>query len=170
MSKRKKPRKTPTPRIESVKIPPGKRKEYMVALVASWAVPGAGHWQLGYRMRGFVLALTVLGTFWFGQVLSDYRAVNRSIHPIFYCAQVGTGFSTVLSNELWGTAVQSENPPSLPKKVDDTLPPHLSTGILYTSIAGLLNMLLVLHVADPRTWMLRAAEERDQRERQSNPV
>ena len=164
MPKRKKPK------IESVKIPPGKRKEYMIALVASWAVPGAGHWQLGYRMRGLVLALTVLGIFWFGQVLADCRAVNRSIHPIFYCAQVGTGFSTVLSNEFWGVAAPSAGPRDLPSRVDDTLPPYLSTGILYTSIAGLLNMLLVLHVADPRTWMLRAAEERDQRERQSNPA
>lgn len=162
MAKKKHPRSSKiTKEVEAPTIPPGKSVEYILTVIASWILPGAGHFRLGYRKRGIVLCAAVLGLFWFGQVLADCRAVNRSIHPILYCAQVCSGASPMVSNRLWG-----HPPPRIALyQIDDELPPQLSTGILYTTVAGLLNLLLILHVADPRTWANRAHEEREEREK-----
>jgi hypothetical protein len=159
--KKSSPSKNATTKLEAPTIPAGKGVEYVLAVIASWLLPGAGHFQLGYRKRGMVLCLTVLGLFWMGQALAECRAVNRSIHPILYFAQVGSGFSPLLSNQLWG--VPANRHPNA-AGLDNDLPAQLSTGILYTTIAGLLNLLLILHVADPRTWANRALEEREERE------
>ena len=37
-------------------------------------------------------------------------------------------------------------------EISHDLPAHLNLGILLTSVSGLLNALVVLHVFDPRTW------------------
>ncbi|MBI4583086.1 MAG: hypothetical protein HY717_03575 [Planctomycetes bacterium] len=144
-----------------MKTPPDARFtlnfDYLSTVLAGWLIPGAGHWILGQRARAAILFAAVNATFWIGQYLGDFRPVNRAIHPIFFWGQVGNGLGTLVSNYLWG---EKRTPPP---GVDRTLPPLLNTGILFTSIAGLLNLLLVLHLADPKTWlesMRRPGEER----------
>lgn len=134
------------------RVPPGKRGEYALAVITSWLLPGAGHWILGHRVRAVILASAILGIFWSGQALAHYRAVNKTDHPIFFSAQVANGLSTLLSEKYWG------QPRPRTDRIDKEIAPHHSTGILFTSISGLLNALLVLHVADPRTWSGRALE------------
>jgi hypothetical protein len=129
--------------------------DYLFAVVASWLMPGGGHFLLGQRPRALLLAAPILGLFWLGQGLSDWRAVNRDVHPIFFCGQVGNGGSALLANHYLGK--RRPNPHALVDGVDDTLAPGHNTGILFTTVSGLLNMLLVLHVADPQTWRERRA-------------
>jgi len=122
---------------------------YAMTLVFGWLLPGAGFWMLGQRVRAVLHCVVITGLFWSGQYLAEGRAVNRDIHPIFFYGQVGNGASTLLSQY----SVQSK-PPRISQRgrpVKD-LPAHLSTGINFTTISGLLNLLLILHLADPRTW------------------
>jgi hypothetical protein len=131
--------------------------DYFSTVLASWLIPGAGHWILGRRAQAVILFAALNATFWIGQYLGDFRPVNRAIHNIVFWGQVGNGLGTLVSNHFWG---EKRLPPP---GVDRSLPPHLNTGILFTTIAGLLNLLLVLHVADPKTWTegkSRPAEER----------
>jgi hypothetical protein len=134
-------------------VPPDRRGRYLLAVAASWALPGAGHWLLGYRVRGVALCVLILGIFWIGQLAADFRAISREIHPVFFCAQAGSGVSALVCDRVWG------DQPPYNEGVDPTVSPHHNTGILFTSISGLLNMLLVLFVADPRTWSARRLEE-----------
>lgn len=134
------------------RVPRDRAVEYLLTVASSWLLPGAGHWMLGQRARGAMLGVLILGLFWLGQHGADYRAINREIHPIFFCAQVGNGFSTLLSQKLWG-----EMKPK-PAGVDRTIAPHHNMGILLTSISGLLNILLILHAADPRSWSPRGED------------
>lgn len=140
--------------------------EYAFTVVSSWLVPGSGHWLLGYRFRGGLLGAAILLLFWVGQVLAippepppqerslarKPLAVSLEVHPYFFICQVGNGFSTLFSNVLWGEPRTPEKALHQESRPDRSLPRNLNLAILLTTVSGLLNYLLVLHVMDPRTW------------------
>ncbi len=131
--------------------------EYFVTGISSWLIPGAGHFLLGYRTRGTFIAVIVLGIFWYGEsVLANNMAVCRASSPFFYACQLGNGLSTIVAENLWG---EPGYPNSTTQPPDPNIPPGYHLGILFTTVSGLLNMLAVLHVIDPKTW--RAAGERE---------
>src|SRR5262245_47593206 len=87
--------------------------EYLFTVISSWLIPGAGHFLMGHRVRGTVLGVAILGLFWSGQWLSVRAAdsptqrskpiaVSHKVSPVFFGCQVGNGFSTLLSDLLWG--------------------------------------------------------------------
>jgi hypothetical protein len=123
--------------------------DYAVTAVAAWLVPGAGHWMLGYRVRGSIIAVTLLGAFWLGQsVLAENMAVSHKVHPIFFTLQAGNGLSALAAGYFW----HQPKYPNETKAIDRALPPHLNLGILFCCLSGLLNLLVVLQLLDPRTW------------------
>lgn len=125
---------------------------YLFTVVISWLLPGAGHWILGFRVRGVLIGATLLGTFWFGEaILAENMAVTRKVHPIFFGLQAGNGFSALLADTLWGAATRPARPDVIDEIARD-LPARLNLGILLCSVSGLLNVLVILHVMDPRTW------------------
>lgn len=141
--------------------------EYIFTVVSAWLIPGAGHWVLGSRIRGTLLGAIILGLFWSGQVLAirppnphfprTPLAVSREVSPIFYICQAGNGFSAILSNTLWGTPPYRDVASG---SLDRHLPRNINLGILFTSVSGLLNYLLILHILDPRTWSQAGASSR----------
>jgi len=121
---------------------------YPLTVILSWLIPGLGHFLLGFRVRGLILAVTLLGAFWYGQtVLGENLAVSREVHPVFFCLQAGNGLSAFVADALHGAPIHS-----IEGRQIQALPDHLSLGILFSSVAGLLNAIVILHVADPRTW------------------
>ena len=138
-------------KAESPQPPPFRPgTDYFLAVVLSWLIPGAGHWLLGHRVRAVILSGLLLGTFWWGEVMAMGFAVKRDEHPYFFIGQIGNGFSALLADRL----VLAELPPRNPqqREIDRRIPPGLAMGIFLTSISGLLNILLILHVMDPRSW------------------
>ena len=142
------------PRMEKVEhrqgpaFKPG--TDYLLAVVLSWLIPGAGHWLLGHRVRAVVLSVLLLGTFWWGEVMAKGYAVKRDEHPYFFIGQVGNGFSALLADRIELVKLPSRNPRQ--SEIDRDIPQDLAMGIFLTSISGLLNVLLILHVMDPRSW------------------
>ena len=154
--------------------------EYLLTVFSAWLIPGAGHFLLGYRVRGLILGVLLLGLFWVGQALAvplktpapqGYPtalgnpalqgpqrhpiAVSREVNPVFFACQLGNGFSTLLANNRWGTPLY----PNMNRPIiDRELPRTLNLAILFTSVSGLLNYLLILHILDPRTWTRAKAE------------
>jgi len=130
--------------------------EYVFAVIMSWALPGAGHWLLGFRVRGMVLGVLLLGTFWWGEAVAGGYAVHQKEHPVFFYGQVGIGASAFVAVRMEPRANVRPRPDDFPafgaKPIDRRIPPGLPIGILLTSVAGLLNVLLVIYVMDPRTW------------------
>ena len=118
----------------------------LFSVILSWLVPGAGYWVLGDKFRAVLLFSTIMGLFLLGQYLTDFRSVNREIHPIFFVGQAGNGLSTLISE------FRLKYDPVVTNVVSRNLSPHLNTGINFTTISGLLNILIILHIADPRTW------------------
>ena len=133
--------------------------EYGLTVVVAWLIPGAGHFLLGYRVRGAVLCISILALFWTGEAVfakktdSDtgetrFLAVSFEVNKVLSWVQVGNGLSTLVANGLWGDPERLASSPT----IDRDLPPFFHLGILLTLLAGLLNLLLVVHIADPDTW------------------
>ena len=97
-----------------------------------------------------VLSVLLLGTFWWGEVMAKGYAVKRDEHPYFFIGQVGNGFSALLADRIELAKLDPRNPRQ--GEIDRTIPEGLAMGIFLTSISGLLNVLLILHVMDPRSW------------------
>ena len=133
--------------------------DYILAVVLSWLVPGAGHWMLGRRGWGAFLGALLLGTFWWGEVSAGGYAVYRKEHPIWFFAQVGNGASALVANGLQWAEIPP--PPAMwgGKMIDRNIPTGLQMGILLSSVSGVLNVLLILEVMDPRTWERRRRRE-----------
>ncbi len=122
--------------------------ERFIAAVLSWLVPGLGHWLLGFRVRGIILGGLLLGIFWWGEVMAQGYAVTRKEHAFLFCFQAGNGLSTLLANSLqWGNL-----PPISGSAIDRAVPATLYVGFLLTTLSGVMNILLVVHVIDPRSW------------------
>lgn len=123
---------------------------YVLTVVLSWLVPGLGHFLLGYRARGVIIAATLIGAFWYGEtILAENMAVSREVHEVFFCLQAGNGLSAFIADALFGEPELKESEQT--SEIME-LPEHLSLGILFSSVSGLLNAIVLLYVADPRTW------------------
>ena len=134
--------------------------EYLGTIVSAWLVPGAGHWLLGWRVRGALLGGAVLALFWVGQALAvpppnppnprTPMAVCRRVSPIFFACQVGNGLSALVSNVLWG---EPRYPDRATAPVDRHLPRAArARGAPHERERSPQLTSSLLHVIDPRTW------------------
>ena len=95
------------------------------------------------RARGLILLITIAATFWGGVAIGG---VHDTVYPTkrkpWFLAQVFTG-SHALAAYAWGSSVR-------PGKEGDLVPPRnpsfasIDTAVVYTGIAGLLNLLVIL--------------------------
>jgi uncharacterized protein DUF6677 len=125
---------------------------YLLAVAFAWLVPGSGHWIIGRPVRGLAMFFILAGSFWWGEWISSGYAVTRVEHPIFFYAQVGNGLSALLADKIQFGDLPPRVPPQHRTEIDHQIPPQLTMGILITSVSGLLNILLVLSIMDPRSW------------------
>jgi TM2 domain-containing membrane protein YozV len=109
------------------------------AAVLGWLLPGAGHLWLGRVRKGLVLGLLVSGTFVAGALLARGRTVTFDENPFYYIGQIGSGLTLGVTQTLASNGL----PP-----VNSTARPEVDAGLLYMSVAGLLNLLLVLNLFD----------------------
>jgi TM2 domain-containing membrane protein YozV len=104
-----------------------------VAVVLAWLIPGAGHLYVGQRKKGLFFMVLLCSTFFVGLCLTHFRSVPFKDHPFYAIGQFGSG-TTLLVNSLF-TGRIPERP----------APPHrVEIGILYMSVAGLLNLMVML--------------------------
>lgn len=113
----------------------GPRQQLAVAL--TWLFPGVGHFYLGRHRRGLLLGGVVLTLFVAGMWLADFRNVSPfERHPIWGLAHafggLMTGIATVATSGL---------------QIRESLP-FYSVGCLYSGVATLLNLLLMIDVWD----------------------
>jgi hypothetical protein len=123
----------------------------LVAL-AAWAVPGAGYWLIGQRLRGTVIGLTIILLFLFGILIGGIRIVDA---PSF----AGAGWNPLprLLTKPWfigqaltgplglGSAWIASNLAANRRYAD--VVPHARVAeipTLYTAVAGMLNLLAII--------------------------
>ena len=112
----------------------------------SWLLPGAGHIFLGDRKRGAILFIVITATFWTGVAIGGVQStVQPQKHKLWFMGQVCCGAHTLITY-FWGRAGNQSGP--------DPSTSHISedVAVVYTGIAGMLNILIILDClasADP---------------------
>lgn len=126
----------------------------IAAAFAGWLLPGLGHFLLGQPKRAVVLGITI-GTLWLaGLLIGGISVIDRSDHPAWFLGQMlvapswaANAYRAQLVADHDGTFAPEDSPPFEPAYARA----H-ELGTLFTSLAGLLNLLAVIDVLyrDPR--------------------
>jgi hypothetical protein len=122
------------------------------AAVAAWLLPGLGHWLLGERRRASILASTI-GILWLtGALLGGISVFDIRNHFWWFLAQACAAPS-IPANFVHQTLRGGGDPPlpmpyaATPPRYEPAFGKIEEQGVLYTALAGLLNLLAVLDVA-----------------------
>lgn len=141
----------------------------LLAPVLAWLVPGLGHASLGYRRRGLYLLISIAALYLGGLLIGGVDVIDRRENRWWYYGQTLAGPVTPLV-DLWLSSqlvhvddagrplAQPMKPaPALPADHPDHDPgyrPAFSVslgrinevGTLFTTLAGMLNLIAILDV------------------------
>ncbi len=113
------------------------KKSSAVACFLAWLIPGTGHFYVGQKLKGAVLFMLILGLFLAGLIM---KGGIVSVHTDFIsrlcmAGRVGIGLP-------WLVTLFTD------LKTGDMLSPFGEIGACCTTVAGLLNFLVVLRIDD----------------------
>lgn len=132
---------------------PKNKDIFFLAIVglATWAIPGGGYFLLGQVRRGLVVSVTILLTFFAGLYIGSIGVIDSVGAKPWYIAQVmNTPAVILLGNHVAQAntgAVQEANlrGESRIKGGYPVFGRANEMGQIYTSIAGLLNLLCIVN-------------------------
>lgn len=137
-----------------------------LAAVLAWLVPGLGHLYAGYPIKGAVALVLLLGMHVAGLVVSRGDCVSLDQehgHPYAFVAQLGAGLPTGAAL-AYAHGKLPWQPPALVVSDPEYVArlPDVDVGLLFTMVAGLLNLLLIhdLLCGVPGAALRRAEEAR----------
>ncbi len=111
-----------------------RRKDPLVAAVMAWLVPGAGHLYLGRRVKAAILFVLITTSFVYGLSLAGFKNVYPERYPVAFFGQICAGVPA-----LAGLALNY----AMPGQVDEG-EQTFDLSFVYTCVAGLLNLLLII--------------------------
>jgi len=107
----------------------------------AWLLPGLGHLYIGDRKRGWVILVTIAVTFWGGVAIGGVRhTVNPSTKRLWFLAQITAGSHTVAAHLLGELSRRGMDERTI--ATDRWQAVEIAT--VYTGVAGLLNVLVIL--------------------------
>ncbi len=118
--------------------PPRRSVDPVVAMVAGWAIPGAGHLLIGQVKKGLFFFVVLILTFVAGLFLADFRTVRASDNPFYFVGQVGSGLNLLLTYLCTNLHPRGWMPQV-----------YFEPGLLYMSVSGLLNILVIMAILPP---------------------
>lgn len=107
----------------------------LLALVGllGWFIPGAGHWLLGERKRALIIFVTIAALFTLGIYVGSIGVIDPINENLWYIAQMLSSPLVAAFGHLTTTrGYQSFGKPN-------------EIGQIYTSIAGMLNLLCIVN-------------------------
>ncbi len=109
--------------------------------VLGWVLPGLGHWWIGERQRGAILAVSIGGVWLAGLLIGGIGVISYEKHPAWFVGQALTLPSVLVH-------FRSRSIDSIDPDPDAAFRPSFGRvreqGILYTALAGLLNLLTMI--------------------------
>lgn len=119
-----------------------------VAAIAAWILPGLGHHLLGQTRRGVIVGGSILAMWLLGLLVGNVSVIDAGDHPLWFVAQALLAPSLavgLLTPELTTMGIDFEK---------SFLAMH-DQGVLFTSLAGMMNLLAIIdviyrHAHDPR--------------------
>jgi hypothetical protein len=125
-----------------------RRDQPVLYVLLTWIMPGLGHWLQGRRLRGALVAATLLGLLLLGTWLAAGSNLSRERHFYYWSGQALIGGPAFLLEALLGR-----------ERVTGEIR-WADVGLLYGCMAGLLNVLAMLDVfgVAERRWLETAPE------------
>lgn len=120
----------------------------ILAPILAWVFPGLGHWAIGHRRRGRFVAIGVLSLYLGGLLIGGLNVIDKENDFWWYCGQVLIGPTTPAINWYHASHRAPLNPedPTPPGYVRPSFSHVNEVGTLYTTLAGMLNLLAILDV------------------------
>ena len=121
-----------------------------VIALAGWIIPGAGYWLVGERKRAITVGVTIIAIFFLGILIAGVRVVQapemaspgnpiqRVLTRPWFIGQVLTGPLGI------GAAIVSDQLAQSSYKAIEVKARLAEIGTLYTAIAGMLNLLVII--------------------------
>ena len=112
------------------------------AAFMGWLVPGLGHWLIGERRRAVILGVCIFGLWLGGLTIGGITVVDHKANPYWFLGQMLSAPSLVATQatqflkERSERSARSLHRPSFGRVKEQ--------GILYTALAGLLNLLTMI--------------------------
>ena len=129
-------------------IPPVARVP--LAGLLAWLVPGLGHIFIGERVRGLIYLIAITVTFWGGIAIGGVRdTVDPKARTTWFMAQTCVGVQAVASYG-WAQSLR-RHPEAGPPGVGHHR--SVDTAVVYTGVAGLLNLLAILDALVRADWV-----------------
>jgi hypothetical protein len=104
------------------------------AALVTWLVPGAGHFLLGRRGKAVLYFTLITFVYVLGLMLGDFRNISLANFELHFIAEVFYGGLTLPLLFLTSNLQL------------DSFNPLLDVGVLFTSVAGLLNVCVMVDV------------------------
>ncbi|MHC4390011.1 MAG: DUF6677 family protein [Planctomycetota bacterium] len=111
----------------------------LVCLLAGWILPGGGHFLQGRTRRGIEYFCAVTFTFAIGLAITKGACVSYDQHQFAFYFQVLTGIPAFVGLMVDGTRGGMPH---------DSIVAVLDLGMLFTMIAGILNLLIAFDAFD----------------------
>ncbi|MFT5830517.1 MAG: TM2 domain-containing membrane protein YozV [Bacteroidia bacterium] len=112
----------------SVSVPPA------LAVGAAWFFPGLGHFLQGRKKRALMVAGLLLGLFFLGTYFAEGTNLSRERHFYYWAGQFFLGLPAMVTELVSGR-------PAVTGRIE-----FMDVGLLFASMAGLLNVLAMLDV------------------------
>ena len=145
----------------------------VVSPICAWLVPGLGHVVIGEKVRGILIFAGILFMWFCGILIGGIDSVDRKEDPLWFIAQAGSGpiafgidglNTGLLKSGQVGELIESpplrRNEP--PAKVSSYKGiAHVNEyGILFTGLAGLMNLVAIIDAATRRSGDRRSGAQR----------
>ena len=101
-------------------------------LILAWLVPGLGHYYIGRKQKALLYFGVITATFLAGVFLAQGRNINYSRDGVYFLAYIFNAAETGLG-WLFTRHLEFDHPI-----------PNLRVGFLYTAVACLLNLVVVI--------------------------
>jgi len=114
------------------------------AAVLAWILPGLGHLYIGERARGLILLVVIGSTFWGGVAIGGVKTtIQPQERQAWFLAQICTG-SHALAAMAWSRRIDDR--PAYEYSPYAAYYPSDDLAVVYTGVAGLLNVLAIFDV------------------------
>ncbi|QQE09963.1 hypothetical protein JD969_10575 [Planctomycetota bacterium] len=128
---------------------------HITSAIAGWLLPGLGHILLGEKKRGLILMVTISGLWLSGFLIGGIGTFDQKSHPAWFMGQSLNG-ATIAAWKVQESLKSSGSGAIDPGPQNKYQPPYghvEAQAVLYTALAGLLNLLAMIDVVyrDPKT-------------------
>ncbi|MFM1872233.1 MAG: hypothetical protein RL398_1655 [Planctomycetota bacterium] len=119
-------------RRDGGEAPPKPIADPALCAALSWLVPGLGHAKAGQKDKGVLLGIAVLAVFVIGMVASSGHGIDRADAPVWWMAQNLFGGGSLVAALVTGPMQRLSEPLDL------------QMGIVLTTVAGLMNLVVMV--------------------------